>query len=217
MMSVLRPEQVDQVAVLGAHCDDVAIGVGGALRDLCARRPGLRVHALVLCAADPVRRAEETAALRALCGDAKLELTALDLPDGRVPAHWSRAKEALEDLRTRCDPDLVLTTAAHDNHQDHRALAKLTPTVFRDHLILGYEILKTEPDLVQPSVFWPLTEAQVAEKITLLHAHYPSQTARTWFDEETFRSLARIRGVQGGCRYAEALHPTRLLLGAPPE
>ncbi|WP_181779600.1 PIG-L deacetylase family protein [Pseudonocardia pini] len=214
-MSVLRPEQVDEVVLLGAHCDDVAIGAGGAVRDLCVRRPGLRVHALVLCAADPLRRAEEEAALRALCPDAKLELTTLDIPDGRLPAHWNRAKEALEDLRQRCDPDLVLATAGHDNHQDHRGLARLAPTVFRDHLILGYEVLKAEPDLEQPAVFWPLTESQVRDKIALLHEHYPSQTSRAWFDEETFRSLVRIRGVQAGCRYAEGFHPTRLLVGTP--
>ena len=215
MMSVLRPEEIHEIVLLGAHCDDVAIGAGGTVRDLCERRPGLRVHALVLCGADPVRRAEEAAALRALCPEAKLELTTLDIPDGRLPAHWNRAKEAMEDLRTRCDPDLVLATASHDNHQDHRGLATLAPTVFRDHLILGYEVLKAEPDLEQPAVFWPLTEGRVSEKIAALHEYYPSQVCRPWFDEETFRALARIRGVQAGCRYAEAFHPTRLLLGAP--
>ncbi|GAA4556751.1 PIG-L family deacetylase [Pseudonocardia xishanensis] len=217
MMPVLRPEEIHEIVLLGAHCDDVAIGAGATVRDLCERTPGLRVHALVLCAADPVRRAEEEAALRAFCPEAKLEITTVDLPDGRVPAHWNRAKEALEDLRTRCEPDLVLATAAHDNHQDHRGLAALAPTVFRDHLILGYEILKAEPDLAQPTVFWPLSERLLRDKIDLLHEHYPSQTSRAWFDEETFRGLARIRGVQAGCRYAEAFHLTRLLVGAPPD
>ncbi|WP_345426173.1 PIG-L deacetylase family protein [Pseudonocardia xishanensis] len=216
-MPVLRPEEIHEIVLLGAHCDDVAIGAGATVRDLCERTPGLRVHALVLCAADPVRRAEEEAALRAFCPEAKLEITTVDLPDGRVPAHWNRAKEALEDLRTRCEPDLVLATAAHDNHQDHRGLAALAPTVFRDHLILGYEILKAEPDLAQPTVFWPLSERLLRDKIDLLHEHYPSQTSRAWFDEETFRGLARIRGVQAGCRYAEAFHLTRLLVGAPPD
>lgn len=35
-------------------------------------------------------------------------------------------------------------------------LAKLAPTEFRDHLILGYEILKWENDTPQPTVFHPL-------------------------------------------------------------
>src|SRR5690606_41018324 len=81
-------------------------------------------------------------ALAALCAKAELDVMVLDLPDGRVPAHWTRAKDALEALRLRCDPDLILAPAPHDAHQDHRTLAKLVPTVFRAHQALGYEILK---------------------------------------------------------------------------
>ena len=34
--------------------------------------------------------------------------TVLELPDGRLPAHWDEAKDALEELRAARDPDLVL-------------------------------------------------------------------------------------------------------------
>ena len=47
------------------------------------------------------------------------------------------------------------------------------------------------------------------EKIELLVRHYPSQHSRTWFDDTAFRGLARIRGVQGGSRYAEAFHSAK--------
>lgn len=214
-MRRLQPEFLGELVLLGAHCDDIAIGAGGTLLSLCRARPGLRVRALVLSGADTLREAEERAALEAFCPDALLEVTVLDLPDGRLPAHWQRAKEALEAFRRGCEPDLVLCPARHDDHQDHRGLARLASTVFRDHLILGYEIIKAEPDLEQPTVLWPFDEDVAAEKSRLLHEHYPSQKARHWFDEETFRGLARIRGVQCGHRYAEGFHPTRLVLGAP--
>jgi LmbE family N-acetylglucosaminyl deacetylase len=215
MMRFLRPESLDEIAVLGAHCDDIEIGAGGTLLSLCRARPGLRVHAFVLAAGDPVRQAEERGALHAFCPGADLHTTLLDIPDGRLPAHWNRAKDALEAFRRTCEPDLLLTTATHDNHQDHRGLARLVPTVFRDHLVLGYEILKAEPDLAQPTLFWPLAPEVVTEKIALLHAHYPSQAGRAWFDDESFRGLLRIRGVQSGHRYAEGFHPTRIAAGAP--
>jgi len=157
----------------------------------------------------------ERGALHAFCPGADLHTTLLDIPDGRLPAHWNRAKDALEAFRRTCEPDLLLTTATHDNHQDHRGLARLVPTVFRDHLVLGYEILKAEPDLAQPTLFWPLAPEVVTEKIALLHAHYPSQAGRAWFDDESFRGLLRIRGVQSGHRYAEGFHPTRIAAGAP--
>ncbi len=214
-MHPLVPERLDELVLLGAHCDDIPIGAGGTVLTLCRARPGVRVRALVLSGAGTPREDEERAALAAFCPGADLEVTILDMPDGRLPTHWEWAKERLEAFRRTTEPDLVLAGHRGDDHQDHRELARLVPTVFRDHLALGYEILKAEPDLAQPAVLWPLERAVVDEKIRLLHEHYPSQVSRTWFDDEAFRGLARIRGVQAGRHYAEGFHPTRLLVGAP--
>lgn len=203
-----------QLLLLGAHCDDIALGAGATLLTLCRANPGVRVSALVLTGGGTGREAEERAALAALCPRAELDITVLDLPDGRLPAHWERAKEALETRRRRCDPDLVLSPAAHDAHQDHRALARLVPTAFRDHLVLGYEILKWDGDLAQPAAYLPLDEQVVAEKAALLVEHYPSQRDRGWFDAEACTGLARIRGVQCQCRYAEAFHLPKVVLSA---
>lgn len=220
-MRSLVPDAVDELVLLAAHCDDIPIGAGGTVLTLCRGRqdlgavPALRVRALVLSGGGTPREAEERAALAAFCPDADLEVTVLDMPDGRLPTHWEWAKEALEAFRRGCEPDLVLAGHRGDDHQDHRELAKLVPTVFRNHLVLGYEILKAEPDLAQPPLLWPLSDEVVTDKVRLLHEHYPSQVARAWFDEETFRGLARVRGVQAGVRYAEGFHLTRALLGAP--
>src|SRR5690606_4841548 len=106
--------------------------------------------------------------------------------------------------------------SAHDAHQDHRTLAELVPTVFRDHLTLGYEILKWDGDLDQPVAYLPLAELVLREKIAKLHEHYGSQRDRTWFDAEAFAGLARSRGVQCAARYAEAFHVKKLVLGVAP-
>ena len=215
MLSLL-PERLDHMTLLGAHCDDIAIGAGGSLLELCRAHPGVRVTALVLTGGGSLREEEEKAALTAFCPGAQLDVTVLDLPDGRVPTRWERAKLALEELRSRGEPDLVFAPSPHDAHQDHRAVAELVPTAFRDHLILGYEILKWDGDLAQPSVYLPLAEPVLREKISKLHEHYGSQRDRSWFEPETFTGLARIRGVQCRARFAEAFHVTKLVLGAAP-
>jgi LmbE family N-acetylglucosaminyl deacetylase len=212
----LLPERLDHMMLLGAHCDDIAIGAGGSLLELCRAHPGVRVSALVLTGGGSLREEEEKAALTAFCPGAQLDVTVLDLPDGRVPTRWERAKLALEELRSRGEPDLVFAPSPHDAHQDHRALAELVPTVFRDHLTLGYEILKWESDLAQPGVYLPLAEPVLREKISKLHEHYGSQRDRSWFEPETFSGLARIRGVQCRARFAEAFHVSKLVLGAAP-
>ena len=200
------------VVVLGAHCDDIAIGAGGTLLTICSARPGIRVDALVLSGGGGEREAEERAALAAFCPGAELDVTVLKLPDGRFPAHWEEAKNALEDLRRRADPDLILAPRTADAHQDHRGLATLVPTVFRDHLALGYEIVKWDGDLGQAGAYQPLDDAVAEEKVRLLQEHYQSQRHRPWYDREAFLGLARIRGIECGARYAEAFDIKKLTL-----
>ncbi|MFF8955329.1 PIG-L deacetylase family protein [Streptomyces sp. NPDC014894] len=200
------------LVVVGAHCDDIAIGAGGALLTMCRARPGLRVDALVLSGGGGEREREERAALAAFCPGADLRLTVLKLPDGRLPARWEEAKSAVEELRARTEPDLVLAPRTDDAHQDHRGLAKLVSTAFRDHLVLGYEIVKWDGDLGRPSAYQPLSPETAEEKARLLQEHYPSQRHRPWYDREAFLGLARIRGIECHTRYAEAFAVAKLTL-----
>ncbi len=119
------------------------------------------------------REQEEQEALAAFCPGADLRLTVDKLPDGRLPAHWAEAKAAVEELRARTEPDLVLAPRTEDAHQDHRGVAKLMTTAFRDHLVLGYEIVKWDGDLGRPVVYQPLAPDTAEDKVRLLQEHYP--------------------------------------------
>ncbi|MBA2310098.1 MAG: PIG-L family deacetylase [Pseudonocardiales bacterium] len=215
MLSLL-PERLDAMLLLGAHCNDIALGAGGSLLELCRAHPGVRVSALVLTGGGSLREQEERAALGAFCPGAQLEVVVLDLPAGKVATRWEHVMQALEDLRGRSEPELIFGPSVHDAMRDHRDLAQLAPTAFRDHLTLGYEILKWDSDLAQPQGYLPLAEPVMREKISKLHEYYGSQRDRTWFDPETIAGLARIRGVQCHARYAEAFHLTKLVLGVAP-
>jgi LmbE family N-acetylglucosaminyl deacetylase len=204
--------RIGKVAALGAHCDDIAIGAGGTLLTLCAGNPGVRVDALVLSGGGTEREDEERAALAAFCPGADLDVTVLKMPDGRFPSHWEDAKAAVEELRGRTDPDIVLAPRVDDAHQDHRGLAQLVPTAFRDHLALGYEIVKWDGDLGRPSAYQPLTPELAEEKVRLLQTHYASQRHRAWYDREVFLGLARIRGIECQSRYAEAFAVNKFTL-----
>ncbi|MEW2390866.1 PIG-L deacetylase family protein [Streptomyces venezuelae] len=203
---------LERVVAVGAHCDDIAIGAGGTLLTMCTARPGLRVDALVLSGGGSEREQEELAALAAFCPGAELAVTVLKLPDGRMPVHWDEAKAAVEELRARTEPDLILAPRTDDAHQDHRGLAQLIPTAFRDHLVLGYEIVKWDGDLGRPTAYQPLSPETAEEKVRLLQEHYPSQRHRPWYDREAFLGLARIRGIECHARYAEAFAVTKLAL-----
>ncbi|TDT33038.1 LmbE family N-acetylglucosaminyl deacetylase [Naumannella halotolerans] len=203
------------IALLGAHCDDIAIGAGATLDQLCRAHPGVRVDALVLSGAGTPREQEEHSALTAFCPGAELNLRVDALPDGRQPAAWESAKSAVAEFRRAVEPDLVIGPQRGDAHQDHRQLAELISQEFRDHLVLGYEIPKYEGDLPNVNAYVPVTQDSKERKVELLHRHYPSQHDRTWFDADTFSGLMRVRGVQSQTRWAEAFVAEKLLIEIP--
>lgn len=213
MLSLL-PERLDELLLLGAHCDDIAVGAGGTLLELCRAHPGTRVTALVLTGGGSLREEEERAALTAFCPGARLQIAVLDLPSGRLAARWERVKDVLDDLRRRTEPDIILAPARQRIHQDHRTLTEMVPTSFGDHLTLGYECLKWTEDLPSPNLFLPLAEPVLRDKSNRLLEHYGSQSDQGWFDIEAFAGLARRRGAQCRARYAEAFEVSTVVLGA---
>ena len=202
-MIPLTTDALTEIAVVGAHCDDIAIGMGGTLLMLSKNYPGLRVRGLVLSGGGTEREVEERDALPAFCPGADVEVTVLDLPDGRAPAYWDRIKNHLSEFRRSCSPDVVFGPQRGDAHQDHRLLAELLPTEFRDHLLLGYEILKWEADTPRPTIYHPLETGVAEEKARILLKYYPSQARHDWFDDQAFLGLSRLRGVQCRNQHAE--------------
>ncbi|ASW56421.1 PIG-L deacetylase family protein [Plantactinospora sp. KBS50] len=211
-MPRLRLAEVRAVTLLGAHPDDIEIGAGGLLLALGARAD-LRVH-YVLLTGSAERHAEARAAAAAFLPAARLSFALHALPDGRVPARWAAAKRIVEEAARLLDADLVLAPGADDAHQDHRTLARLVATAFRRAPALHYEIPKWDGDLGRRNAYLPLSAERLARKVELLTTHYPSQRARDWWDEEVFRGLARLRGVECRSRYAEAYRCEKVLIEA---
>jgi LmbE family N-acetylglucosaminyl deacetylase len=206
---------VGAVVALGAHPDDIEIAAGGLLLSLAAASPGVRVH-YVLLSGVPERQAEARAAAAAFLPGASLSFGLHDLPDGRLPAHWGEVKSILHAEAALLDPDLVLAPSTQDAHQDHRLVAELASTVYRDQLVLQYEIPKWDGDLARPNVYFPLTDEVARRKVALLHENFPSQKSRDWWDDEVFLGLARLRGMECRSRYAEAYTCAKARLGLMP-
>ncbi len=199
-------EPLQRLLVIGAHSDDIEIGCGGTILTLTRAAPGLTVDWVVLAAAGE-RESEARASAEAFlahAGSARVEVHAFR--DGFLPYVGAEVKQVFEDLKPRVDPQLVLTHTRDDLHQDHRLACELTWNTFRDHLVLEYEVPKVDGDSIRPNVFVPLEERVVEEKIELLHRHFPSQAGKHWFDEDTFRGLMRLRGMEANApeRFAEA-------------
>lgn len=195
---------------LGAHPDDIEIGCGGTLLALAGAG---RLHAhVVLLTGTGERQAEARGAATRFLEGAQTTIATHTLPDGRLPAHWAEVKEILEQTAATVRPDLILVPRRDDAHQDHRLLGELVPTVWRNSLVLHYEIPKWDGDLGRVTHYVPLDEETAHRKVELLDASYPSQIARDWWDAETFLGLMRMRGIECRSRYAEAFLVTKAVV-----
>jgi LmbE family N-acetylglucosaminyl deacetylase len=208
-MEALRlPEGPLDVLCVGAHPDDVEIGCGGTLLRL-AERADLELTVAVLTGS-PQRVAESSGALQEILPAAKTHFASL--PDGRLPTRWEAVKDFLEDLARHCRPQLVLTHRVDDAHQDHRTLGRIVTTVWRDALVMHFEVPKWDGDLAAPSHYVGLTREQATAKVALLNRHFPSQHRHDWWDDEVFLGLMRLRGMECRRSYAEAFFVTKALV-----
>ncbi len=206
------PDGPLSVLAIGAHPDDIEIGAGGTLLRLAERHPGLQARYLVL-SGTPERHEEAREAARAFLPAAELSVELHALPEGRLPAVWAHVKDILEQVARSGSPDLVIAPSVRDAHQDHRTIAEIVPTVFRDQLYLAYEIPKWDGDIGQPSVYVPLAPELARLKVELLHKSFPSQHGRDWWDDEVFLGLARLRGMECRAPYAEAFSCMKSIMG----
>ena len=156
-MMALTPVSLNSVAVIGAHCDDIAIGAGATLIEIVRDNPDLVVHALVLTGGGTDREVEEKNAFATICPSADVRLTVADLPTAGFQT-TGNGETTLAEFRRDCEPDMVFGPQRSDYHQDHRLVAELSPTEFCDHLVLGYEILKWESDMSNPTLYLPIPD-----------------------------------------------------------
>lgn len=203
------------VLCLGAHSDDIEIGAGGTLLYWIAQGVALDVSWCVLGAEGERESEARASAEDVLQGSANSEIETLPFRNSHFPMYAAEIKEWFEQLKTRVAPDIIFTHLREDAHQDHREIARHTWNTFRDHLILEYEIPKWDGDIGRPNLYVPLPQDIMQRKISLLTEHFGSQRTRHWFDEDTFRGLARLRGMECRApqRYAEAFFGHKIALG----
>lgn len=200
-----RLGQYRNILGIGAHPDDVDIGCGGSLA--AARRAGAQIHSVSLSRCDDEtalqqkkQREEEFYGASAILG-AKAHV--FGIPDRDFPEHRKEIMFILERLQEELRPDLVFFPSLDDPHQDHNTIAHAVVRTFRaKETLLQYEILRHGSHTFTPTLFVDITET-LETKLQALREYRSQIGTRAYFDDNSFRSLARTRGAQSGCEYAE--------------
>ncbi len=209
-----EPGRALKILCLGCHSDDIEIGCGGTVLRLREQYPNCTFHWVVFSAIG-IREAEAQRGAELFAGEDRRERVVLkDFQDGFMPFAGGPVKAVFEELKETVSPDMIFTHNRKDAHQDHRLIAELTWNTFRDHFILEYEIPKYDGDLGQPTVFVPLETEIYERKVRYIMDTFQSQRTKRWFEESTFLSLMRLRGMECNAPsgYAEAFYGRKIVL-----
>ncbi|HTV17663.1 MAG TPA: PIG-L family deacetylase [Polyangiaceae bacterium] len=200
------------VLAVGAHPDDVEVGMGGTV----ARLTELGVDVLIVAVCVPTRfsvRLEEAQRASEILG-ARFELLR------------SRGCSRVEDVKTHelvADFDRLLREHqpaaffAHgpaDSHKDHRLVFEAFQAALR---VGGLDAFCYQPCTCRPGrvSFAPQAfvdiEATLPTKLAAIEAHH-SQFRERGMTADFQRDLARYYGRQAGCTYAEGLEVIHLAL-----
>jgi len=122
-------------------------------------------------------------------------------------------KEYFECIAQTFSPDVIFTHYRRDAHQDHRLISSLTWNTFRNNFILEYEVPKYDGDIGKPNFYVVLSNRFVQKKTATLLKCFESQKEKDWFEEELFRSILRMRGmeVHSESKYAEAFYCRKIV------
>jgi len=199
------------VLAIGAHPDDLELGVGGTLARL-VRADARVVMAIVSLPGDHERRLAEARAAAAILG---CELRILIGAGRRIDDFKPYQLVGMfDELVTDLAPVAVLTHSATEFHRDHTAVYQATVSAQR---LRFFDFFSYHPTMCRPvqMPFQPRAYIDVTEtidtKIKAINAH-ESQFAGRGLDTEVYRDFARLHGRMIGVKYAEGLDVGRMLL-----
>lgn len=204
-----------KVLVLAPHTDDGELGAGGTIAKLIESDSGVYYAAFSTAEQsvpegfpkDILKKEVSAATLR--LGIPSENLLIYNYEVRKLNYVRQEILEELIRLRKQIDPDLILLPSLTDIHQDHSTIAQEGLRAFKQRTVLGYELIWNNLTF-STSCFVKLQEHHVQKKCDALKA-YASQQHRDYISEEFVKSLARTRGVQIGCSYAEAFEVIRLI------
>ncbi|MBU6398912.1 MAG: PIG-L family deacetylase [Verrucomicrobia bacterium] len=206
--SVPAPRRQFRIVVTGGHPGDPEYGCGGTIARLTAL--GHAVTLLYLNRGDPAETPGDTRpfprvqeATRA-CEILKARPVFAGQVDGKAvvdPGHYERFRRLLATE----SPDAVFTHWPIDNHADHRAMFTLVYDAWRrlgkSFALFYYEVSNGEDTLqFAPTDYVNITATEPVKR-RACYAHASQNPDHFYNLQET---IARVRGIESGQRYAEA-------------
>ena len=172
-----------KILALGAHPDDIEIGAGGFLSKL--KNVNAEVYFGIMTygqpySPDPLINKRVIEAKKAACTLLDFELSELDshvrfayLRDCELHKNVHKLIRVIEQWIKEIEPNLILTHASGDLHDDHRQVFYATISAARDFHgdILMYQAPSTIPNEFSPNFYVEISEEEFQKKVKAINVH----------------------------------------------
>jgi LmbE family N-acetylglucosaminyl deacetylase len=198
-----------RVLAIGAHPDDVEIGVGATLAEHVAAGDDVTVLTVShgRSGGDPVTRAQEAQEAHEAAGRLGVRLILGDLEDTHITergATLDLIERAIADVR----PDVVYVHSLNDVHQDHRAVHAATRVAARRVMkVLCYQSPSATIDF-RPTVFIA-AHGGLSAKLNAIAAFETQITTRDYLAPALLEATARYWGRFSSTEFAEPFEVLR--------
>lgn len=205
-----------KVLVLAPHTDDGELGCGATISKLIENNNEVYYAAFSACKQSVLKDfpedilITEVKAATQILGIKPENLILYDFQVRTFNFHRQEILDTLIKLKKEINPDIVFIPSVQDLHQDHSTIANEAIRAFKHCTILSYEVPWNNVSFYT-GCFVRLEEQHLNKKIKAIH-EYRSQAHRGYINEDFIRSLATVRGVQVGVKYAETFDVVRLIL-----
>lgn len=205
-----------KILVLAPHTDDGELGCGATITKLIENNNDVYYAAFSACKQSVLKDfpedilVTEVKAATNILGIKSENLILFDFQVRTFNFHRQEILDTLIKLKNEINPDIIFIPSVNDLHQDHSTIANEAIRAFKNCTILSYEVPWNNVSFYT-GCFVILEEKHLNKKIQAIH-EYKSQSHRGYINEEFIRSLATVRGVQVGVRYAETFDVVRLIL-----
>jgi len=199
----------NRVLALAPHTDDVELGCGGFLSKL--KKQGVLIDVVAFSEAQPLsvgNPVEEYKNAMEIIGVSTVEFL------GYKPRYFHEKRQDILDYLWNKSKDnnynMVLCPSSYDQHQDHQVIYQECFRAFKKTSIFGYE-MPWNNRTFSTDIFVKLNRQSIDTKYKMVDC-YKTQGERVFMSKEYIFDVARTRGLQVGCEYAECYEAIRLVI-----
>jgi len=199
-----------KVLFLGAHTDDIELGVGGTLIKLL--REGHDIRTITFTCPEPMEqlKSEYDNARKYLQKIHPFEDKLYLLTNKRLGLFSTEIMDILYDIRVNWKPDLVITHSSNSTHQDHRQIGEDSFRIFgKNANVWKYQFPWNTHD-TDYNMFVVLSEQDIMDKIKLMQCYKSQSDLRpNYFRDDFVRGWAIGMGTVISKKYAEGFRQVR--------